>query len=205
MDSVILVRPLNVMRATAGQTMPEDTQPSSRSNASEHYRFRRLESAEYDRVSEFLRDRVAFTAREWAIARLCADFRTGTGIEMTIIGENLPDLVPFMDDQYTRQAVYQSRKSFEEKVRKSGATFLYGAYSDFFTADELDDIAYEATEVARFLIEVEGASLSYESELNAEERIEAAMKDVHRASLELRYDRCPNCGERLGEDAGGSE
>ncbi|WP_436343845.1 DUF5806 family protein [Natronorubrum sp. FCH18a] len=185
--------------------MPEDTQPASRSNASDDDRFERLEGAEYDRVSEFLRDRVAFTAREWAVARLCADFRTGTGIEMTTVGENLPDLVPFMDDQYTRQAVYQSRKSFEKKVRKAGATFLYGAYSDFFTADELDDIAYEATEVARFLIEVEGASLSHETELDAEERVRAAMEDVHRASLELRYDRCPNCGERLGEDAIESE
>jgi len=124
---------------------------------------------------------------------------------MTTIGENLPDLVPFMDDQYTRQAVYQSRKSFEKKVRKAGATFLYGAYSDFFTADELDDITYEATEITRFLLEVEGVSLSHESELDAEERIRAAMKDVHRASLELHYDRCPNCGERLGEYAINSE
>lgn len=185
--------------------MPEETNSSARSSASESDRFERLESAEYDRVNEFLRDRVAFTAREWAIARLGADFRTGTGIEMTTIGENLPDLVPFMDDQYTRQAVYQSRKSFEEKVRKAGATFLYGAYADFFTADELDDIAYEATEIARFLIEVEGASLSHETELDAEERVKAAMEAVHRASLELRYDHCPNCGERLGEDAIESE
>ncbi len=185
--------------------MPEDTQPSSQSSTSECDRFERLEGAEYDRVNEFLRDRVAFTAREWAIARLCADFRTGTGVELTTIGENLPDLVPFMDDPYTRQAVYQSRKSFEEKVRKAGATFLYGAYSDFFTADELDDITYEATETARFLLEVEGAALSHESELDAEERIRAAMEDVHRASLELRYDCCPNCGERLGEDAIDSE
>ncbi|QLK26411.1 DUF5806 family protein [Natrinema zhouii] len=185
--------------------MPEETNSSTRSSVSESDRFERLESAEYDRVNEFLRNRVAFTAREWAIARLGADFRTGTGIEMTTIGENLPDLVPFMDDQYTRQAVYQSRKSFEEKVRKAGATFLYGASADFFTADELDDIAYEATETARFLIEVEGASLSHETELDAEERVKAAMEAVHRASLELRYDRCPNCGERLGEDAIESE
>ena len=181
--------------------MPEDTNASAHSSAAETDRFERLEGADYDRVTEFLRKHVDFTAREWAVARLCADFRTKTGVEMTTVGENLPDLVPFMDDRYTRQAVYQSRRSFEEKVRKAGATFLYGAYADFFTADELDDIAYEATEVARFLIEVEGADLSHETELEAEQRVREAMAAVHDASRELRYDRCPNCGERLDEDA----
>ncbi|WP_246999806.1 DUF5806 family protein [Halosolutus gelatinilyticus] len=185
--------------------MPEDSNSSSHPETSEHDRFERLERAEYDRVNDFLRDRVTFTAREWAIARLCADFRTKTGVEMTTVGENLPDLVPFMDDEYTRQSVYRARRSFADKVRKAGATFLYGAYSDFFTADEVDDIVYEATETARFLIEVEGASLSHDAEVHAEDRIRAAMEDVHRSSLELRYDRCPNCGERLGEEAIESE
>ncbi|GAB3670178.1 DUF5806 family protein [Halopiger thermotolerans] len=183
--------------------MPEDTHSSAEPSkaAPEPDRFERLEGADYDRVNDFLRDRVAFTAREWAIARLCSDFRTGTGVEMTKIGENLPELVPFMDEPYTRQAVYQSRRSFEEKVRTAGATFLYGAYADFFTADELDEIMYEATEVARFLIEVEGTSLSPTDERDAEDRVRAAMEEVHRSSRDLRYDRCPNCGERLGEDA----
>ena len=201
--------------------MPEDTHSPSRSTDSESDasdshshrtasdadsdRFDRLEGADYDRVNDFLRERVGFTAREWAIARLCADFRTKTGVEMTTIGEHLPDLVPFMDDEYSRQAVYQSRRSFEDKVRRAGATFLYGAYSDFFTADELDDIAYEATEIARFLIEVEGADLEPTAERDAEARVREAMEAVHEASLELRYDRCPNCGEQLGEDATDAE
>jgi hypothetical protein len=180
--------------------MPEDTQTASIDTA-EYDRFDRLDGADYDRVDDFLKDRVDFTAREWAIARLCADFRTGTGVEMTAIGENLPELVPFMDDEYTRQAVYQARKSFEEKVREAGATFLYGAYSDFLTADEVDDIAYEATETARFLIEVEGTTLSRNAEVAAENRVQRAMESVHEASTRLRYDRCPHCGERLGDDA----
>ena len=180
--------------------MPEDTQTASIDTA-EYDRFDRLDGAEYDRVNEFLRDCVAFTAREWAIARLCADFRTGTGVEMTEIGENLPDLVPFMDDEYTRQAVYQARNSFEEKVREAGTTFLYGAYADFLTADEVDDIAYEATETARFLIEVEGTTLSRDAETDVENRVQRAMESVHEASTELRYDRCSHCGERLGDDA----
>ena len=149
-------------------------------------RFKKMDGAQYDRVNEFLRDRTYVTAREWAIARLCSDFRTETGVEMTKIGENLPELVPFMTDTYTPQAVNQARSSFEDKVRKSGATFLYGAMCDFFTAEELDDVMYEATEVAKFLLEVEGVDLTVEEELEAEERISSVMREVREASRELR-------------------
>jgi len=159
-------------------------------------RFQKMERAEYDRVNEFLRDRTYVTAREWAIARLCSDFRTETGVEMTKIGENLPRLVPFMTDTYTPQAVNQARASFEEKVRKAGATFLYGAMSGFFTAEDLDDVMYESTEVAKFLLEVEGADLAVEEELAAEDKISSVMRDVREASAEVRGEevKCPECG-----------
>ncbi|MCT9095223.1 DUF5806 family protein [Haloarchaeobius sp. HME9146] len=149
-------------------------------------RFKKMDGAQYDRVNEFLRDRTYITAREWAIARLCSDFRTETGVEMTKIGENLPELVPFMTDTYTPQAVNQARSAFEDKIRTAGATFLYGAMCDFFTAEELDDVMYEATEVAKFLLEVEGVNLSVEEELDAEERISSVMREVREASSELR-------------------
>ncbi|ELZ11778.1 hypothetical protein C478_11410 [Natrinema thermotolerans DSM 11552] len=158
--------------------VPEDVQ--------KYARFTKMDGAQYDRVNEFLRDRTYITAREWAIARLCSDFRTETGVEMTKIGENLPELVPFMTDTYSPQAVNQARASFEEKVRTAGATFLYGAMCDFFTAEELDDVMYEATEVAKFLLEVEGVDLSVEEELEAEERISTVMREVREASEELR-------------------
>lgn len=158
--------------------VPDDVQ--------KYARFKKMDGAQYDRVNDFLRDRTYITAREWAIARLCSDFRTETGVEMTKIGENLPDLVPFMTDTYTPQAVNQARASFEEKVRMAGATFLYGAMCDFFTAEELDDVMYEATEVAKFLLEVEGVDLSVEDELEAEERISSVMREVREASEELR-------------------
>jgi hypothetical protein len=106
-------------------------------------RFKKVDGAQYDRVNDFLRERTYITAREWAIARLCADFRTETGVEMTKIGDNLPYLVPFMTDTYSPQAVNQARHAFREKVRKSGATFLYGAMCGFFTAEELDELMYE--------------------------------------------------------------
>ncbi|WP_250137767.1 DUF5806 family protein [Halorientalis salina] len=168
-------------------------------------RFKKIEGGTYDRANEFLRDRTYITAREWAIARLCADFRTETGVEMTKIGENLPELVPFMTDTYSPQAVNQARASFEEKVRQAGATFLYGAMCDFFTAEELDDVMYEATEVAKFLLEVEGVELSVEEELDAEDRISEVMREVREHSAALRHDECPHCGGELdGEDDHGS-
>ncbi|PSQ43929.1 hypothetical protein BRD07_00890, partial [Halobacteriales archaeon QS_9_68_42] len=115
----------------------------------EYARFSKIDGSTYDRANEFLRERTYITAREWAIARLCADFRTETGVEMTKIGENLPELVPFMTDTYSPQAVNQARASFDEKIRTAGATFLYGAMCDFYTAEELDDLMYEITEVAK--------------------------------------------------------
>jgi hypothetical protein len=162
-------------------------------------RFKKVDGAQYDRVNDFLRDRTYITAREWAIARLCADFRTETGVEMTKIGENLPELVPFMTDTYTPQAVNQARSSFEEKVRTSGATFLYGAMSGFFTAEELDELMYEVTEIAKFLLEVEGVDLSVEEEMEAEERISSVMREVREASSDLRAD------ELSGDEGGGED
>ncbi|WP_227739019.1 DUF5806 family protein [Halorientalis pallida] len=190
----------------ADESAGTSPQPSVPDDVQKYDRFKKIEGGTYDRANEFLRDRTYITAREWAIARLCADFRTETGVEMTKIGENLPELVPFMTDTYTPQAVNQARAAFEEKVRKAGATFLYGAMCDFFTAEELDDVMYEATEVAKFLLEVEGVELSVEEELEAEDRISEVMRDVREHSAALRHDECPHCGGELegGESDGGN-
>jgi hypothetical protein len=164
-------------------------------------RFKKVDRAQYDRVNDFVRKRTYVTAREWAIARLCADFRTETGVEMTLVGENLPDLVPFMEETYTPQAVNQARSSFEDKVRKSGATFLYGAMSGFFTTEELDEMMYEVTETARFLLEVEGAEIEVDHETEVEDRISDAMREIRRSSEELRKEEkeheCPECGHEF--------
>jgi len=175
----------------SSQDVPEDVR--------KYDRFKKIDGSTYDRANDFLRERTYITAREWAIARLCSDFRTETGVEMTKIGENLPELVPFMTDTYSPQAVNQARASFEEKVRKAGATFLYGAMCDFFTAEELDDVMYEATEVAKFLLEVEGVDLAVEDELEAEDRISRVMRDVREQSAALRHDEatCPECGHEF--------
>ena len=181
-----------------------DEEPTIPADVRSYDKFTKIDGSTYDRANEFLRERTYITAREWAIARLCADFRTETGVEMTKIGENLPELVPFMTDTYSPQAVNQARASFEEKVRKAGSTFLYGAMCDFFTAEELDELMYEVTEVAKFLLEVEGVDLAVEDELEAEDRISEVMREVREHSVALRHDEvtCPDCGHRFEADTG---
>ncbi|MDE4907396.1 DUF5806 family protein [Methanogenium marinum] len=160
--------------------------PEDEERINKYRKFQKVDGAAYRRVNQFLRKHTYVTAREWAIARLCADFSTRGGAEMTFIGENLPDLVPFMTDTYSPQAVNQARSSFKRKVRKSGATFFYGALCGFFTADELDDILFESSEVARFLLEVEGTSIDIDDEIDIEDRITDVMREVAEAASMIR-------------------
>ena len=143
-----------------------------------YQKFKKVDGATYRKVNVFLRKRTYITAREWAIARLCSDFKTPYGAEMTFIGEHLPELCPFMEEPYSPQAVNQARNSFKRKVRKSGATFFYGAMCGFFTLDELDDILFESSEVARFLLEIEGTSLEIDDEIDIEDKISEIMRKL---------------------------
>jgi hypothetical protein len=153
-----------------------------RQEINKYKKFKKVDGATYRKVNQFLRKRTYITAREWALARLCTDFRTSGGAEMTFIGNHLPELVPFMEDTYTPQAVNQARNSFKKKVRKASATFFYGAMCGFFTTDELDDLLFEASEVARFLLEVEGTTLDIDEEIDIEDRITKVMRSVGEAA-----------------------
>ncbi len=143
-----------------------------------YQKFKKVDGAAYRKVNLFLRKRTYITAREWAIARLCADFKTPYGAEMTFIGQHLPELCPFMEEPYSPQAVNQARSSFKRKVKKSAATFFYGAMCGFFTLDELDDILFEANEVAKFFLEIEGTSLEIDDEIEIEDKISEIMKKL---------------------------
>jgi hypothetical protein len=158
---------------------------NSRQEINKYRKFKKVDGATYRKVNQFLRKRTYITAREWALARLCTDFRTSGGAEMTFIGMHLPELVPFMEDTYTPQAVNQARNAFKKKVRKSSATFFYGAMCGFFTTDELDDLLFEASEVARFLLEVEGTTLDIDEEIDIEDRITKVMRGVGEAAKTL--------------------
>jgi hypothetical protein len=152
--------------------------PGIEQEINKYKKFKKVDGATYRKVNLFLRKRTYITAREWALARLCTDFRTSGGAEMTFIGKHLPELVPFMEDTYTPQAVNQARNSFKKKVRKSSATFFYGAMCGFFTTDELDDLLFEASEVSRFLLEVEGTTIDIDDEIDIEDRITQVMRSV---------------------------
>lgn len=143
-----------------------------------YQKFKKVDGETYRKVNVFLRKRTYITAREWALARLCADFKTPYGAEMTFIGEHLPDLCPFMQEPYSPQAVNQARNSFKKKVRKSAATFLYGAMCGFFTPEELDDILFEANEVSKFFLEIEGTTLELDEEIDIEDKISRIMKNL---------------------------
>jgi hypothetical protein len=169
-------------------------------------KFKKVDGATYRKVNQFLRKRTYITAREWALARLCTDFRTSGGAEMTFIGKHLPELVPFMEDTYTPQAVNQARNSFKKKVRKASATFFYGAMCGFFTTDELDDLLFEASEVARFLLEVEGTTIDIDDEIDIEDRITKVMRGVGEAAKTILKARSeendlslPKINESLGD------
>ncbi len=158
------------------------SEPADPKDPNKYQKFKKVDGATYERVNQFLRKHTYVTAREWAIARLCADFKTINGSEMTYIGEHLPELCPFMLDTYSPQAVNQARSAFKKKVKKAGATFFYGAMCGFFTADELDEILFEASEVARFLLEVEGTALDIDEEIDIEDRITDVMRGVAEAA-----------------------
>lgn len=157
-------------------------EPVDQKDPKKYQKFKKVDGATYQRVNQFLRKHTYITAREWAIARLCADFKSTSGSEMTFIGEHLPELCPFMVETYSPQAVNQARSAFKKKVKKAGATFFYGAMCGFFTADELDEILFEASEVARFLLEVEGTSLDINDEIDVEDRITEVMRGVAEAA-----------------------
>jgi hypothetical protein len=162
-------------------------------------KFKKVDGATYRKVNQFLRKRTYITAREWALARLCTDFRTTGGAEMTFIGEHLPQLVPFMEDTYTPQAVNQARNSFKKKVRKASATFFYGTMCGFFTTDELDDLLFEASEVARFLLEVEGTTLDIDEEIEIEDRITKVMRSVGEAAKTILKTRSMETEQKTNE------
>ena len=188
---------------TMGQRGEKMRTQYGQEDVNKYRKFKKVDGATYRKVNQFLRKRTYVTAREWAIARLCTDFRTRSGAEMTFIGQHLPELVPFMQEPYTPQAVNQARNSFKKKVYKSGATFFYGAMCGFFTSEELDDLLFEASEVARFLLEVERTSLDIDEEIDIEDRITEVMRGVGEAAMHILHARMRE-GEPEGQgDAAG--
>jgi len=121
-------------------------------------RFQKFNKSTYEQVNDTLKQRTHLTAREWVIARLCADFRAEDGkVPMTWIGEHLPELVPFMDAPYERQDVGSAEAAFKRKVARSGTTFFYAYYAGLISLDEMLDIIQEVIKNIEALKRIEGS------------------------------------------------
>ena len=114
------------------------------------------------------------------------DRRTETGIEMTQTGQDLPEIVPFIEEEFSAQNVNNARRRAKEKTIQAGATFLYASMSGVFDSEEVDDIMYKATEAAKFILEIEGADVSAQEEFDAERDVAARLRQIREASKALR-------------------
>ena len=122
-----------------------------------------MDNKSYSDVTRFLKQTTHLTAREWMIARLCADFKNiSNQSEMTWIGENLPQLVPFMDEPYSRQEVSNAHATFKKKVQRSGTTFFHAYYAGLISKDEMIPIIHTIVSNIQKLMETEGGEISDE-------------------------------------------
>ena len=125
--------------------------------ANKYARFQRFNKNNYAEVNDALKRWTHLTAREWVVARLCADFKDEGKSQMTWIGDHLPKLVPFMDKPYRRQDVASAEAAFKRKVVRSGTTFFYAYYSGLISLEEMLDIIKEVIENIEALKRMEGA------------------------------------------------
>ncbi|AFC99503.1 hypothetical protein Mtc_0739 [Methanocella conradii HZ254] len=124
--------------------------------AKKYAHFQKFNKDAYEQVNDALKRRTHLTAREWVVARLCADFKADGKSQMTWIGEHLPELVPFMDKPYRRQDVASAEAAFKRKVVRSGTTFFYAYYSGLISLEEMLDIIQEVIGNIEALKRMEG-------------------------------------------------
>lgn len=119
-------------------------------------KFKKIQKKDHSEVTRLLKKTTHLTAREWVIARLCADFKNTHGrSEMTWIGEHLPELVPFFNEPYSRQEVSNARATFKKKLQRSGTTLFYSYYSGLITKKEMLEIIHNITKNMNTLLDME--------------------------------------------------
>lgn len=142
-------------------------------------RFQKFNKQSYEQVNDTLKQRTHLTAREWAIARLCADFKADDGkVPMTWIGEHLPELVPFMDAPYERQDVSSAEAAFKRKVARSGTTFFYAYYAGLISLDEMLDIIQEVIKNIEALKKVEGGDESGDVNVEVQQMMAETLRRI---------------------------
>jgi arsenate reductase-like glutaredoxin family protein len=118
---------------------------------------------------------------------MCADFKNlSNHSEMTWIGENLPELVPFMDEQYSRQEVSNARASFKKKVQRSGTTFFYAYYAGLITQEEMLQIIHQMVKDIKKLIDTEGSEVPEEHATEVQMLVAEVLRNINE-SLDEEY------------------
>lgn len=154
----------------------------------QYEKFRKMERKSYSDVTRYLKSSTHLTAREWVVARLCADFRTDSGrAEMTWIGEHLPELAPFAERPYTRQEVSNAHSAFQKKVRRSGATFFYAYYAGLLDAEQMISIIHQVISDIKQLMEVEGAEAPEEYSEEVQMLIAEVLKRINESMDDEEY------------------
>lgn len=122
-----------------------------------YWRFQKFDRKKYTEVNDTLKELTHLTAREWAIARLCADFKDHGRSQMSWIGQNLPELVPFMNEPYSRQDVSSAEAAFKRKVLRSGTTFFYAYYAGLISLEEMLEMVQGIVKNIEDLKRIEGS------------------------------------------------
>jgi hypothetical protein len=145
-----------------------------------YQKFKKMDNKSYSDVTRFLKETTHLTAREWVTARLCADFKNlSNQSEMTWIGENLPSLVPFMDEGYSRQEVSNARSSFKKKVQRSGSTFFYAYYAGLIAQDEMITIIHKIVVDIKKLMDTEGSEVPEEHATDVQRLIADVLRRIN--------------------------
>ncbi|MGP8337462.1 MAG: DUF5806 family protein [Methanosarcinaceae archaeon] len=139
-----------------------------------------MDDKSHSDVTRFLKETTHLTAREWMIARLCADFKNiSNQSEMTWIGENLPDLVPFMNKTYSRQEVANAHAAFKKKVQRSGTTFFYAYYAGLINKEDIIPIIHKIVSNIQYMIETEGGEVSDEHTTEVQQIIADVLRRIN--------------------------
>jgi len=145
-----------------------------------YQKFKKMDNKSYSDVTHFLKETTHLTAREWMIARLCADFKNMSNqSEMTWIGKNLPELVPFVDEPYSRQEVSNAHAAFKRKVQRSGTTFFYAYYAGLIGKDDMISIIHKMVSDIKTLIETEGSEVSEEHATDVQKLIADVLRRIN--------------------------
>ena len=145
-----------------------------------YQKFQKMNGKSYGDVTRYLKKTTHLTAREWMIAHLCSDFKdTLNRSQMTWIGENLPQLVPFAEEPYSRHEVSNSYSTFKKKVRRSGTTFFYAYYAGLISKDEMLDMIHSIISDLATLTRAENNEVSEAHDIEVQRIIAEVFRNIN--------------------------